>query len=120
VHGFPNLFTISGPGSPSVLTNMIVSIEQHVNWIGQCIDWMRRTGRQTIEATEQAQADWVEHVNTVAGGTLYPQCNSWYLGANVPGKSRVFMPLLGFPPYVEKCNQVVARGYEGFETTEAA
>ncbi|MFN5883581.1 MAG: flavin-containing monooxygenase [Burkholderiales bacterium] len=120
VHGFPNLFTISGPGSPSVLTNMIVSIEQHVNWIGQCIDWMRTTGRRTIEATEQAQAAWVEHVNKVAGGTLYPQCNSWYLGANVPGKSRVFMPLLGFPPYVEKCNQVVANGYEGFATTEAA
>ena len=120
VHGFPNLFTISGPGSPSVLTNMIVSIEQHVNWISQCMAWMRDNKRKTIEASEQAQDAWVEHVNKVAGGTLYPHCNSWYLGANVPGKTRVFMPLLGFPPYVEKCNQVVARGYEGFDTTQAA
>ena len=115
VAGFPNLFTISGPGSPSVLTNMIVSIEQHVNWIGGCIDWMRANKRRSIEATPQAQEEWVGHVNTVASGTLYPGCNSWYLGANVPGKTRVFMPLLGFPPYVERCNQVAASGYEGFE-----
>jgi cyclohexanone monooxygenase len=114
VAGFPNLFTISGPGSPSVLTNMIVSIEQHVNWIGACIDWMRTHKQRTIEATPQAQDEWVGHVNTVASGTLYPGCNSWYLGANVPGKTRVFMPLLGFPPYVERCNQVAANGYEGF------
>ncbi len=115
VAGFPNLFTISGPGSPSVLTNMIVSIEQHVNWIGGCIDWMRANKRRSIEATPQAQEEWVGHVNAVASGTLYPGCNSWYLGANVPGKTRVFMPLLGFPPYVERCNQVAASGYEGFE-----
>ena len=115
VAGFPNLFTISGPGSPSVLTNMIVSIEQHVNWIGGCIDWMRANRRRSIEATPQAQEEWVGHVNAVASGTLYPGCNSWYLGANVPGKTRVFMPLLGFPPYVERCNQVAANGYEGFE-----
>ncbi len=115
VAGFPNLFTISGPGSPSVLTNMIVSIEQHVNWIGGCIDWMRANRRRSIEATPQAQEEWVGHVNAVASGTLYPGCNSWYLGANVPGKTRVFMPLLGFPPYVERCNQVAASGYEGFE-----
>ena len=115
VAGFPNLFTISGPGSPSVLTNMIVSIEQHVNWIGGCIDWMRANRRRSIEATPAAQEEWVGHVNAVANGTLYPGCNSWYLGANVPGKTRVFMPLLGFPPYVERCNQVAANGYEGFE-----
>jgi len=115
VAGFPNLFTISGPGSPSVLTNMIVSIEQHVNWIGECIDWMRANQRRSIEATPQAQEEWVGHVNAVASGTLYPGCNSWYLGANVPGKTRVFMPLLGFPPYVERCKQVAANGYEGFE-----
>ena len=114
VAGFPNLFTISGPGSPSVLTNMIVSIEQHVNWIGACIDWMRTHKQRTIEATPQAQDEWVGHVNAVASGTLYPGCNSWYLGANVPGKTRVFMPLLGFPPYVERCKQVAANGYEGF------
>jgi cyclohexanone monooxygenase len=112
--GFPNLFTISGPGSPSVLTNMMVSIEQHVNWIGGCLDWMRSQRRTRIEATPQAETAWGEHVNAVADRTLYPTCNSWYLGANVPGKPRVFMPLVGFPPYVEKCNEVAARGYEGF------
>jgi len=114
VAGFPNFFTISGPGSPSVLTNMIVSIEQHVNWIGECIAWLRARGARTIEATEAAQEGWVGHVNGIANQTLYPTCNSWYLGANVPGKTRVFMPLLGFPNYVERCNEVVAKGYEGF------
>jgi cyclohexanone monooxygenase len=114
VAGFPNLFTISGPGSPSVLTNMIVSIEQHVNWIADCVGWLRKQGRRSIEAQPQAQDEWVGHVNGVANGTLYPTCNSWYLGANVPGKTRVFMPLLGFPPYVERCSEVVANGYEGF------
>ena len=76
---------------------------------------MRANRRRSIEATPQAQEEWVGHVNAVASGTLYPGCNSWYLGANVPGKTRVFMPLLGFPPYVERCNQVAASGYEGFE-----
>ncbi|MEO5723368.1 MAG: NAD(P)/FAD-dependent oxidoreductase [Ilumatobacteraceae bacterium] len=114
VAGFPNMFTISGPGSPSVLTNMIVSIEQHVNFIADCIAHLREHGHARIEATEQAQDAWVEHVNMIADLTLYPTCNSWYLGANVPGKTRVFMPLLGFPPYVDKCNEVVANGYEGF------
>ncbi len=112
--GFPNLFTISGPGSPSVLTNMMVSIEQHVNWIGECLDWMRREQHECIEAAPEAEAAWGAHVNAVADRTLFPSCNSWYLGANVPGKPRVFMPLIGFPPYVEKCNEVAARGYEGF------
>ncbi len=114
IHGFPNLFTISGPGSPSVLTNMIVSIEQHVRWIGDCIAWLRTQGHQQIEATAQAEHDWVAHVNSVAAQTIYPSCNSWYLGANVPGKTRVFMPLPGFPAYVEKCEAVVAAGYAGF------
>jgi cyclohexanone monooxygenase len=112
--GFPNLFTISGPGSPSVLTNMIVSIEQHVEWIGDCLTYMRRHGYRTIEANETAENEWVDHVNAVASLTLYPTCNSWYLGSNVPGKTRVFMPLVGFPPYVDKCNEVAANGYEGF------
>jgi cyclohexanone monooxygenase len=115
VAGFPNLFTITGPGSPSVLTNMVVSIEQHVDWIAGCIAHLRATGRRAIEATTEAQEAWVEHVHSVADATLYPKCNSWYVGANIPGKTRVFMPLLGFPPYVEKCREVVARGYEGFE-----
>jgi cyclohexanone monooxygenase len=112
--GFPNLFTITGPGSPSVLTNMIPSIEHHVEWIGDCLDHLTGTGLATIEATAEAQDAWVDHVNTVASLTLYPSCNSWYLGANVPGKPRVFMPLPGFPPYVERCAQVAADGYEGF------
>jgi len=112
--GFPNFFTISGPGSPSVLTNMIVSIEQHVNWITECIEYLRENGHRRIEATLEAQDAWVDFVNTVADFTLFPSCNSWYLGANVPGKPRVFMPLLGFPTYVEKCNDVAAKGYEGF------
>ncbi len=113
--GFPNLFTVSGPGSPSVLTNMIISIEQHVEWIADCIAHLDATGRRSIEATEPAEEAWVDHVNAVADMTLYPTCNSWYLGANVPGKTRVFMPLLGFPPYVETCEKVAANDYEGFE-----
>ncbi len=112
--GFPNLFLITGPGSPSVLSNMVVSIEQHVEWIADCIAYLRGRGLSRIEATPEAQRSWVAHVNEVAETTLYPRCNSWYLGANVPGKPRVFMPYLGFPPYVEKCNAVAAAGYEGF------
>ena len=113
--GFPNLFLITGPGSPSVLTNMIVSIEQHVDWITDCLANLRSERLATIEATPQAQKDWVDHVNAVAGLTLYPTCNSWYLGKNIPGKPQVFMPLIGFPPYAEKCAQVARNGYEGFE-----
>ncbi len=115
--GFPNLFTITGPGSPSVLSNMLPSIEQHVNWIADCIDWLRERRLARIEATVAAEEAWVEHVNEVANGSLYPTCNSWYLGANVPGKPRVFMPYLGFPPYVQKCDEVAAKGYEGFAAT---
>ena len=112
--GFPNLFVISGPGSPSVLTNMLVSIEQHVNWISDCLAFLRSQGHARIEARVSAEEAWVEHVNSVADRTVYPLCNSWYLGSNVPGKPRVFMPLLGFPQYVAKCDEVAARGYEGF------
>ena len=112
--GFPNLFMITGPGSPSVLSNMLPSIEQHVDFIADCLAHMRREGRQTIEAQGSAEDAWVETVNDIAAGTLYPTCNSWYLGANVPGKPRVFMPYLGFPAYVAKCEEVAAKGYEGF------
>ena len=118
--GFPNLFFISGPGSPSVLTNMICSIEQHVAWIGDCVERLRRSNAATIEATPAAEEAWVAHVNAVAGATLYPTCNSWYLGKNIPGKPQVFMPLVGFPPYVDKCDAVAAGGYEGFKTRPAA
>ncbi len=112
--GFPNLFTISGPGSPSVLSNMLPTIEQHVNWIAECIAYVNGRGMREIEASVSAEDSWVEHVNAVAHTTLYPHCNSWYLGANIPGKPRIFMPYIGVPPYVEKCNQVAANGYEGF------
>jgi cyclohexanone monooxygenase len=112
--GFPNLFMITGPGSPSVLSNMISAIEQHVNWISGCMDHMRARKQETVEAQPAAEDAWVEHVNAVAGRTLYPHCNSWYLGANVPGKPRVFMPYIGFPEYVARCKEIVARDYEGF------
>jgi len=117
--GFPNLFIITGPGSPSVLSNMVPSIEQHVNWISACIGYMRKRDFGRIEPTVEAEDAWVSHVNEVAGLTLYPSCNSWYLGANVPGKPRVFMPYLGFPPYVQKCDEVAANGYEGFAMEHA-
>jgi cyclohexanone monooxygenase len=115
VAGFPNLFTITGPGSPSVLSNMLVSIEQHVDWISDCVDYMRAHEAPYIEATVEAQDAWVEHVNLVANFTLFPQANSWYIGANIPGKPRVFMPYVGgVGLYAQKCNEVVANGYEGF------
>jgi cyclohexanone monooxygenase len=112
--GFPNFFVIAGPGSPSVLTNMVPAIEQHVDWIADCISHLRSRGLRRIEATQRAEDEWVDHVNELASFTLFPSCNSWYLGANVPGKPRVFMPYLSFPLYVAKCVEVVERGYEGF------
>ena len=114
INGFPNLFTITGPGSPSVLTNMMVAIEQHVEWISDCLQYMDQQGYHRIQASAEAEAKWVQHVNQVADQTLYTSCNSWYLGANIPGKSRVFMPLVGFPPYAEKCRQVAEQEYPGF------
>jgi cyclohexanone monooxygenase len=116
--GFPNLFFITGPGSPSVLSNMIVSIEQHVDWITDCLAFMRKGGFETIEASQQAQDKWVAHVNEVAHMTLYPQANSWYMGANIPGKPRVFMPYIGgVGVYRRICDEVAAKGYEGFAMT---
>ena len=118
VAGFPNLFLITGPGSPSVLTNMIMSIEQHVEWIDACVRYMRDLGLKLIEAKEKAQENWVAHVSEAAGKSLRSTCSSWYLGANVPGKPRVFMPYIGgLPAYREKCEEVVANGYEGFVTS---
>ena len=114
VAGFPNLFTITGPGSPSVLANMVVAVEQHVDWITGCIEHLRTRGVREIEPTAEAQDAWVTFVADVADFTLFPTCNSWYLGANIEGKRRVFMPLLGFPEYVEQCERVAAKGYEGF------
>lgn len=112
--GFPNLFIMAGPGSPSVLANVIVAIEQHVDWVADAIHALDEAGAKSIEPTPEAQDEWVDHVNAVAATTLYTTCNSWYLGANVPGKARVFMPLLGFPAYEAKCNEVAANGYSGF------
>ncbi|HEV3226129.1 MAG TPA: NAD(P)/FAD-dependent oxidoreductase [Acidimicrobiales bacterium] len=114
VPDFPNLFIITGPGSPSVLTNMVASIEQHVDWITDCIDHLRAHRLTRIEASAESADQWVTYVNSVADLTLFPTCNSWYLGANVPGKPRVFMPLPGFPPYAEHCAHIAANGYQGF------
>ncbi|MFP6838142.1 MAG: NAD(P)/FAD-dependent oxidoreductase [Pseudohongiellaceae bacterium] len=116
VNGFPNFFTITGPGSPSVLANMIVAIEQHVEWIGDCLQHLRANSVSTIEASSKAEDHWVRLVNKIANKTLFPSgCNSWYTGANIPGKPRIFMPYLGYPSYVEKCEQVASTGYRGFE-----
>ncbi len=112
--GFPNLFMVTGPGSPSVLSNMLPSIEQHVEWISDCIGSMNEHQQSVIDVDPAAEDAWVAHVSEVADISVYPRCNSWYLGANVEGKKRVFMPYLGVPPYVEKCREVVERGYEGF------
>ena len=114
IAGFPNLFVITGPGSPSVLTNMLPTIEQHVEWIADCLKFLRARDLGRIEATAEAETAWVARVNEIAADTLFPTCNSWYLGANIPGKPRVFMPYVGFPPYVATCNEVAARGYSGF------
>jgi cyclohexanone monooxygenase len=115
--GFPNLFTVTGPGSPSVLCNMLVAIEQHVNWIGDCIGHLNASGVHTIEPREESETQWIAHVNEVAAGTMFtaPTCNSWYLGANVPGKARIFMPYVGgYPRYRARCEHEAATGYEGF------
>ncbi len=120
VHEFPNLFMITGPGSPSVLSNMLVSIEQHVDWIADCMVYMDRQALRTIEATADAEEAWIHHVNDVASGTMLtaPSCNSWYLGANIPGKPRIFMPYVGgVGNYRKKCDDVAANGYEGFSLT---
>ncbi|TDC65929.1 NAD(P)/FAD-dependent oxidoreductase [Actinomadura sp. GC306] len=115
VAGFPNLFTITGPGSPSVLSNMMVSIEQHVEWVGDAIAAVRSRGERTIEATAEAEDAWTQHVAEVAQATLYPAAESWYLGANVPGKPRVFLPYpAGVGVYRQTCDEVAAAGYRGF------
>ncbi len=115
MEGFPNLLTITGPGSPSVLSNMIVAIEQHVDWIARCLEHCREIGASTVEAQLDDEDKWVEHVWQVAQYTLYPKANSWYVGANVPGKPRVFMPYVGgLNVYRQRCDAVAESGYEGF------
>lgn len=117
--GFPNMFMITGPGSPSVLSNMPVSIEQHIEWIADFVEFLRERGIETAEADAEADAEaeeaWVSHVNEVAEPTMFMLANSWYLGANIPGKPRVFMPYAGgVGAYREKCNEIAHNGYEGF------
>jgi len=113
--GFPNLFMITGPQSPSVLSNMPVSIEQHVEFVSRIIADMRARGAETIEPTRQAEDAWVAHNQELAEATLFPTADTWYMGANIPGKPRVFLPHLGFVgPYRQKCDEVAASGYEGF------
>jgi cation diffusion facilitator CzcD-associated flavoprotein CzcO len=116
VPGFPNLFSVTGPGSPSVLCNMPVAIEQHAEWITDCIAHMRERGLERIEATPEAMDKWVVQVNTAASATLLPLAtSSWYLGANVPGKPRVFMPYAGgMARYRQICADIAATNYEGF------
>jgi len=117
VVGFPNFFTLTGPQSPSVLTNMPVAIEQHVEWVSDLIDYMGKTGKTVIEPTPEAQDQWVAHVNEVVNMTLMTSANSWYMSANIPGKPRAFLPYLGpegVGGYRKKCDEVAAKGYEGF------
>jgi cyclohexanone monooxygenase len=117
VVGFPNLFTITGPQSPSVLTNMPVAIEQHVEWVTDCIEAMGKSGKTVIEATPEAQDQWVAHVNAVVSATLMTSANSWYMSANIVGKPRAFLPYLdpeGIGGYRKRCEEIAAKGYEGF------
>jgi cyclohexanone monooxygenase len=118
ISGFPNMFTITGPSSPSVLTNMMVAIEQHVDWVADCIGWLRDHDVAELEATDQAEDEWVRHVEEVGNMTLYPTADSWYMGSNVPGKPRVFMAYIGgMGVYREKCDEIAAKGYDGFALT---
>ena len=116
--GFPNLFMVTGPGSPSILTNVIMSIEQHVDWIARCIEHLRQRGDAVIDAEMEAEDAWVDHVREVASKTLHFGAPSWYMGANIPGKPRVFLPYVGgLGVYTQRCEQVVADGYRGFRFT---
>ena len=118
--GFPNLFMITGPGSPGVKSQMILSIEQHTDWIVDCLAYLRTHDLDRIEAQPDAEDAWTQHVNEVAAGTLYPKANSWYMGANVPGKPRVFMPYVGgVHNYKKKCDAVAGNGYEGFSLSRS-
>lgn len=117
VAGFPNLFTIQGPASPSAATNFVAALEQHVEWIADCIAYLRAGGYRSIEATPQAQAEWIEHTTSLVAPTvlLHPSCNSWYNGGNVPGKKRMYLGYTaGIPEYRRRCDEIAAAGYRGF------
>jgi cation diffusion facilitator CzcD-associated flavoprotein CzcO len=118
VAGFPNLFTIQGPGSPSAATNFVAALEQHVEWIGECIAHLRGNGIRTIEATTTAQQEWIDHATSLVAPTvlMHPSCNSWYNGGNVPGKKRMYMGYTGgIPEYRRRCDEIAAGGYTGFK-----
>ena len=119
IAGFPNLFVITGPGSPSVFANMVTSVEQHVDWIADCMAAMRRDRRTTIEATPQAEQEWFAHVNEIGARTILARAgNSWYVGANVAGKPRVVMPYMGgAATYMEKIQTIARENYSGFVFT---
>ncbi|MBV1918369.1 MAG: NAD(P)/FAD-dependent oxidoreductase [Sphingomonadaceae bacterium] len=120
IPGFPNLFTVNGPSSPSVLANMILTLEQHVDWIADCINAMNQQGINIIETDESAAADWAEHTRTVANQTLFPKANSWYMGANVPGKPSMFLAYIGgFDNYIARCDHIAANGYAGFSLSKS-
>ena len=116
VAGFPNLFTITGPGSPSIMANVIFSADQHVDWIGDCLVNLKKRKLKSIEATEPAQEEWVAHISEVGSKTLTSKANNWYVGANIPGKPRVFLPYVGgLGTYRQKCEEVAANDYKGFK-----
>ena len=118
---FPNMFMITGPQSPSVLSNMPVSIEQHVEWISDFIEYLREHAIDVVDADPQAEVDWVQHVSDIADQTMYMLADSWYLGANIPGKPRVFMPYAGgVGPYRERCEEIAESNYPGFVMSESA
>ncbi|OBJ81636.1 flavin-containing monooxygenase [Mycobacterium colombiense] len=118
VAGFPNLFTVQGPGSPSAATNFVAALEQHVEWIGDCIAYLRANDIRTIEALSTAQQEWIEHATALVAPTVlvHPSCNSWYNGGNVPGKKRMYMGYTGgIPEYRRRCDEIAAGGYTGFK-----
>jgi cation diffusion facilitator CzcD-associated flavoprotein CzcO len=118
VAGFPNLFTVQGPGSPSAATNFVTALEQHIEWIGDCIAYLTNGGYRTIEALPSAQQEWIEHTTSLVAPTVlvHPSCNSWYNGANVPGKKRMYMGYTaGIPEYRRRCDEIADGGYVGFK-----
>ena len=120
VAGFPNLFTVTGPASPSVLSNMMTSIEQHIEWIADCLAHMEAEGHATIEASTEAEDAWMQHTTDIADDTLFFESNTWYVGANIPGKPRVIYPYVGgVGAYRKICNDIAAAGYTGFNLASA-
>ena len=116
---FPNLFMITGPGSPSVLSNMVPSIEQHVNWVSQCINYLRNKNYNRIEAEQNAENAWMDEVLKISNASIYPHCQSWYLGSNIEGKKQVFTAYLGVPGYIAECEKVVKEQYSGFKLSNS-